>query len=77
MVSRFCSSQPAPGVELAGQDVAAPEGHVVLGFLQPGLVADDAHVADHQAAQRIGDVGHVQRVRASSGSNRLDTGGRP
>ena len=26
---------------------------------------------DHQAAQRVGDVGHVERLRRSSGSNRL------
>ena len=40
-VSKFCSSQPAGVAELARQDVAAPEGHVLLGLQQPRPVADD------------------------------------
>ena len=46
--------------EFASQDVAAPEVHVSLGFLKPGSVAYDAHLADHQAAERVSDVGHIQ-----------------
>src|SRR5262249_2106170 len=51
-----------PGVELAGEDVPAPESHVPLGLGEPGGVADDAHLADHEATETVGDVGDVEAV---------------
>src|SRR4051812_28586467 len=38
-----------PGVEFTAQGVAAPEGDVAGRLLQAAAVADDAHLADHQA----------------------------
>src|SRR5205807_2409707 len=50
-----------PAVEFSDEGVTTPEGHGSLRFQQAGAIAYDSHAPHHEAAQRIGHVGHVER----------------